>query len=236
LREALAASHIDFSPRDERAANVKRRAKPGEAKRVSLWGRVLGALGGFRSGLLFGFLGVVAIGVPFNALFMQDGRRPVRSVALNPPQIDLARHSQAAPLPPPRPASVGAARADAQKTEPLRVETTKPAENPVDPIAQLLKPVDPIGQLLKGGASQKSNAGAKNSEAKNSDAKNNKAVIFAQRALAKLGYALHQDGVYGGTTRQAIEKFERSNGLPVKGELSPKILRLLGARAGVAFK
>jgi peptidoglycan hydrolase-like protein with peptidoglycan-binding domain len=54
--------------------------------------------------------------------------------------------------------------------------------------------------------------------------------------LAKLGYALHQDGVYGGTTRQAIEKFERSNGLPVKGELSPKILRLLGARAGVAFK
>ena len=102
--------------------------------------------------------------------------------------------------------------------------------------------------MLGSAAPRKSDAAAgadpkrdpKNTDAKNTDAKNNdpknKSVIFAQRALAKLGYALHQDGVYGGTTRQAIEKFERSNGLPVKGELSPKILRLLGARAGVAFK
>ncbi len=234
MREALAASNIDFSPRDERAANMKRRAKPGRAKGASPWERVLSAIGGFRSALLFGFLGVVAVGVPFNALFMQDGRRPARSVALNAPQIDLARHSQTAPLPRPRPASLGSAKTDAQKTEaqklePLKAETTKAADKPVDPIGQLLKPVDTIGQLLRGGAPQKSAVDAK------SDAKN-KAVIFAQRALAKLGYSLHQDGVYGGTTRQAIEKFERSSGLPVKGELSPKILRLLSARSGVAFK
>jgi len=243
LREALAASNIDFSPRDERGANMKRRAKPGRTKRASPGERLLSAIGGFRSAVLFGFLGVVAIGVPFNALFMQDGRRPARSVALNAPQIDLARHSQAAPPPRPRPASPGSAKTDAQKMEaqrlePLKTETTKAADKLVDPIGQLLKPVDPIGQLLKpvdtigqllGGGPQKNAADARG------DAKN-KAVIFAQRALAKLGYSLHQDGVYGGTTRQAIEKFERSSGLPVKGELSPKILRLLSARSGVAFK
>ena len=86
--------------------------------------------------------------------------------------------------------------------------------------------------MLGSAAPRKSDAAAADPK---SDPKN-KSVIFAQRALAKLGYSLRQDGVHGGTTRQAIEKFERSNGLPVKGELSPKILRLLGARSGVAFK
>ena len=64
----------------------------------------------------------------------------------------------------------------------------------------------------------------------------NKTVLLAQRALSKLGYNVKADGVPGGTTRQAIEKFERDNRLPVKGDLSPKILRELSMAAGFAVE
>jgi hypothetical protein len=227
LREALAVSNIDFSPRDERAGNAKRRAKPAAVKRAPFLRRVFGEKGQFRSVLFTGFAGLVAVGVPLNALFMQEGRRPSASIAVKMPPIDAARQSQAAAPSHPRPAP-SVAKTEATRQEPARIETAKPTE----------KTSDPIAQLLGSAAPRKSDAAASadpKSSAKSNDPKN-KSVIFAQRALAKLGYALHQDGVYGGTTRQAIEKFERSNGLPVKGELSPKILRLLGARAGVAFK
>lgn len=221
MREALAVSQLDFSPRDERAANPKRRAKSAAPKRAPFFRRVFGDRGSFRSVMFTGFAGLVAVGVPINALFMQEGRRPATTIALNTP-ADSPRQSQAAAPSHPRSAPPSVAKTEPAKQEPARLETAKPAE----------KPFDAIGQLLGSAAPRKS-------DAPKSDLKNdpkNKSVIFAQRALAKLGFALHQDGVYGGTTRQAIEKFERSNGLPVKGELSPKILRLLGARSGVAFK
>lgn len=227
MREALAVSNIDFSPRDERAGNAKRRAKTAAAKRAPLWRRIFGEKGNFRSVLFTGFAGLVAVGVPLNALFMQEGRRPAAAIALKMPPIDAARQSQAAPPSRPRPAPASVAKTEAPRQEPVRVETTKPAE----------KPFDAIGQLLGSTAPRKSEAAASPGPSAGAGADpKNKSVIFAQRALGKLGYSLHQDGVYGGTTRQAIEKFERSNGLPVKGELSPKILRLLGARSGVAFK
>ena len=230
MREALAVSNIDFSPRDERAGGAKRRAKPAAAKRAPFLRRVFGEKGRFRSVLFTGFAGLVAVGVPLNALFMQEGRRPAAAIALKMPPIDAARQSQAAPPSRPRPAPPSVAKTEAPRQEPARIETAKPTEKNFDAIAQLLGSAAP--RKIDAAAGAKSDP---KSRPKNNDPKN-KSVIFAQRALAKLGYALHQDGVYGGTTRQAIEKFERSNGLPVKGELSPKILRLLGARTGVAFK
>ncbi len=223
MREALAVSNTDFSQRDERAGGAKRRAKAAAPKRAPFLRRVFGEKGHFRSVLFTGFAGLVAVGVPLNALFMQEGRRPAAAVALKMPSIDAARQSQPAPAPHPRPAPPSVAKTDAPRQEPSRVETAKPTEKNFDAIAQLLGSAAPRKSDAAAGADTKSDP-------------RNKSVIFAQRALAKLGYALHQDGVYGGTTRQALEKFERSNGLPVKGELSPKILRLLGARAGVAFK
>ncbi len=228
MREAFAVSNVDFSPRDERAGGAKRRAKTTAPKRAPFLRRIFGEKGRFRSVLFTGFAGLVAVGVPLNALFMQEGRRPAAAIALKMPPIDAARQSQAAPPSHPRPAPPSVAKMEAPRQEPSRVETAKPTE----------KNFDAIAQLLGSAAPRKSDAAASadpKSDPKKPDPKN-KSVIFAQRALAKLGYALHQDGVYGGTTRQAIEKFERSNGLPVKGELSPKILRLLGARSGVASK
>jgi peptidoglycan hydrolase-like protein with peptidoglycan-binding domain len=60
-----------------------------------------------------------------------------------------------------------------------------------------------------------------------------KAVATAQRALTKLGFGpLKSDGVMGSGTRQAIERYERSRGLPVTGELGARTMRDLLAQAG----
>ncbi|WP_244415175.1 peptidoglycan-binding domain-containing protein [Methylocystis parvus] len=56
-------------------------------------------------------------------------------------------------------------------------------------------------------------------------------VATAQRSLQRLGYVVKPDGVLSPGTRQAIEKFERDNGLPAKGDLTPKIAKLLATRA-----
>jgi len=62
-----------------------------------------------------------------------------------------------------------------------------------------------------------------------------KLVLAAQRALVKLGYVLNRDGVAGATTRQAIERYERDHGLPVRGDLSRAIIRQLGAETGISI-
>ncbi len=57
--------------------------------------------------------------------------------------------------------------------------------------------------------------------------------MAAQRALIKLGYVLKADGVAGAATRQAIERYERDHKLPVRGELTPALMRQLSAASGV---
>lgn len=61
-------------------------------------------------------------------------------------------------------------------------------------------------------------------------------VLNAQRALAKLGYSIRPDGINGGSTRQAVERFERDNRLPVKGDLTPKIRRELSIATGIVIE
>jgi hypothetical protein len=64
-------------------------------------------------------------------------------------------------------------------------------------------------------------------------AASNKLVLAVQRALVKLGFVLNPDGVAGPTTRQAIERYERDHGLPVRGDLSRAIVRRLSAETGI---
>jgi peptidoglycan hydrolase-like protein with peptidoglycan-binding domain len=52
-------------------------------------------------------------------------------------------------------------------------------------------------------------------------------LASAQRALGKLGFEVKADGVAGPATRQAIEAFERRQGLPVTGELNARTIRKL---------
>nr|WP_246408180.1 peptidoglycan-binding domain-containing protein [Microvirga lupini] len=59
-------------------------------------------------------------------------------------------------------------------------------------------------------------------------------VLAAQEALTKLRFGdLEADGVIGSSTREAIEKFQRTVGLPVTGELHPQTLTALMRSAKV---
>ncbi len=62
-----------------------------------------------------------------------------------------------------------------------------------------------------------------------------KLVLAAQRALVKLGFVLTPDGVAGATTRQAVERYERDHGRPVRGDLSRAIMRQLSAETGITI-
>jgi len=219
LRNSLIAADDGFNARDERVHASGRRGAPAKAKDAQGWRRAFAGQRGLRRLLMIGFAGVVAIGVPVNALLLQDGPHPAPLFHFGAPQAAQKGTSpsvQDAPLPRPRPASLGAAKSEAPRADAAKPDAPKASE----------KPLDSIGQFLSGGSIEKKGAAAEK----------DRSVLFAQRALAKLGYSLHQDGVYGGTTRQAIEKFERANGMPVTGELSQKILRRLSTRSGIAFK
>jgi len=171
--------------------------------------------------LLMFFALAVMVMVPINALFLQEGRHPAplfRLAALEPPPLSVD-----APLPPTRP--VAPAKMEAAKPGPTKAENPKKAGGS-DLIADLID-----GRLPKSEAHPGKDAIGEEIAHAGGD---NKSVLFAQRALVKLGYVLHQDGVFGGTTRQAIEKFEHANHMPVTGELTPKLLKLLSQRSGLA--
>ncbi len=62
-------------------------------------------------------------------------------------------------------------------------------------------------------------------------------IASAQRALDGLGYGpLTADGLYGPMTRDAIERFERDQGLTVTGQLVPATAQSLAREAGIAIE
>jgi hypothetical protein len=187
----------------------------------------------FGSGLktpvrLLIFFGLaVMVMVPINALFLQEGRHPAPLFHLAALEPDTLRAD--APLPPTRPA-IAAAKPEAAKPAPMKMEPAKKADGD-DLIADLIE-----GRLPKNDAKPPHQGKDAIGEQIAHAGVDNKTVLFAQHALVKLGYVLHQDGVFGGTTRQAIEMFERANHMPVTGELTPKLVKLLGQRSGVAAR
>ncbi|MBG0809194.1 peptidoglycan-binding protein [Methylosinus sp. H3A] len=222
MREALAGANHDFLLRDDDRRETQR-GRGAKAGAKSKKGALTKLFGGRRRGIVFLCLaGATAIGVPLNALYFQDGRHPAplfRSFAPEP-------HAQAeaqAPLPPVRP----------QAAAPTQAAAVQPAPAPHAPVMakpQAAKPEptraekrDTIGALLGKDAHKEA---PKTDEA-------DKNVLSAQRALAKLGFALRPDGKMGGATKQAIEKFERDNHLPVTGEVTAKLLRKLQGQASV---
>jgi hypothetical protein len=235
LREALAATNHDFLLRDEDRGEAQRRGRGAKAKAGK--GALTKLFGGRRRGVVFLCLaGATAIGVPLNALYFQDGRHPAplfRSFAPEP----RAQAEAPAPLPPARPqAAATPAQAQTQAVQPAPVPhaqpvTAKPQTKP-EPAHEKR---DAIGALLgKDARKDAPKADARKAEAHKTEAPKtirtdeaDKNVLTAQRALAKLGFALHADGRMGGATKQAIEKFERDNGLPVTGAVTQKLLRKL---------
>jgi hypothetical protein len=212
--ELLARTDHDFTlaqPRPRRRAAAKQPARPSFALLGLLWrhpGRSVAALAGI------GF----TIGFVFNALVLQAGPHPAPlfGPALTPV---VAGRPPAAVLPPERPAELSllepSRSAPALIPPVTRVEKAAPAP---------LAPVDPIGDVIRsGGVREQAKAAPEPS----------RQVLAAQRALNRLGYGpVKPDGLMGGGTRAAIEKFEKSRGLPVTGELGGKTTRELVAAVG----
>ncbi len=165
-----------------------------------------------------------------NALFLQTHRHPA-------PLFRSAPQSAPAPAPAPVAAPKPEASVPAQSVAPRETsvvarEVTPPVR-PADlggaktvetKVVETKPKGDAIGALLRSGAPA-AEAGV-----------SPKTVLAAQKALAKLGYEVKADGVMGAATRQAIERFERSQKLPVTGELGARSVKKLAAVSGVTVE
>lgn len=265
---SLSASRYDEYP-EERAAPRRRGPPPGPEfhdepfrlpkKKRSVLARVFAP---HRVGvmLLLGIGGLAFVGVPMNALFLQDGHHPAplfssRTVApryveesdapaprARPAQMETAvetdlpaKPEPALPAAKPTKADAAALKAVILKTEASPAAKPEKKREPVahDQIAAMLGP-----EAARATASKPPRAQAQSKpqaqplpKAEAQTLAPSEGVASAQRALQRLGYVVKADGVMSETTRQAIEKFERDNGLPAKGELTAKLAKLLSSRA-----
>jgi hypothetical protein len=219
-----------------------------DGERKPLLRRLLGENPGAR----IGATGLVALSLAIvvNALLLQDQRHaaPLFQMSLRAPSAPLLEEQ--APLPAPRPVELASlpqakpivantgradligreiARLEQQpaRAEPVsRNEKSKAAEaRPVETRTADVKKNDAIGGLIR-------NVRVTSAPTNEPDG----SVMAAQRALMKLGFVLRPDGVFGGTTRQAIERFERDNRMPVHGELTARIKAELARQSGVEIE
>jgi peptidoglycan hydrolase-like protein with peptidoglycan-binding domain len=166
--------------------------------------------------LIAGTAGLIAR----NALTMQTSRHPAPLFGTARPEPVAAR--------PARPAAASAAQPTASPVPPARPEAVPPAPPPT------AKPAtrDRIGDLIRA-----ESTGSTSAAPQANKAEPQRSVALAQKALTKLGYGpLKADGVMGGGTKQAIERFERDRHITETGELGPKTSRELAARAGFALE
>ena len=235
-----AATHNDFEIEFDHAG-------PDEG-RQSFVRRLLGQSPGARIGAAG--LAAMSLAIVVNALLLQDQRHAAPLFQMNlHEQPSAATVSQAVPpLPAPRPVELSSPqpartapvqRVDTMRVDPIGKEIARldqqaaraeAAPRIEKPKAVEAKPVearhaDAIGGLIR-------NAGIATQTASDPDT----SVVAAQRALMKLGFVLRPDGVFGGTTRQAIERFERDNRMPVRGELTPKVKAELARQSGMEIE
>ncbi|WP_157961379.1 peptidoglycan-binding domain-containing protein [Microvirga flavescens] len=170
--------------------------------------------------------------------------RPAAVEPLRPAAQDYASPAPAASLDPtptaaqvPAPASKPAQRSpigdlirnggEVPAAQPARAAASTPTVPA--PAAAPARPVtkDPIAEIIRmGGAVPVPPASVGKADADD--------VVFAgQRALAKMGYGVKVDGMFGPGTRQAIEAFERDRRLPVTGDFNARTIRELTAQTGI---
>lgn len=178
-------------------------------------------------------LGVAAAaGILVNALALQEARHPAPLFARtgSAGQAASVLAEPTIPVPAPRPEFNEPETADRfadKMTASLLAEekSEKPATSRAREMSQgeenFAARTDAISRLLQGQTAPL--------------AEPSRTVLGAQKALVKLGFALKADGIAGLETRRAIERYERSRGLPVQGELTPKILRRLASESGLAI-
>ena len=167
-----------------------------------------------------GMSAAVVVGILVNALLMQKGHHPAPLFGKG-----LALASTAVAQVPPAPASSTANMTSpfAAAEVPAPIEAAITARAPAPRAATDAASGDPIARLLDGSAPTsptEKGFGART-------------VLGVQKALMRLGFAVKANGTFGPTTKKAIEAFEKDRHLPVKGELSRKIVKVLAAESGL---
>lgn len=234
MREIAATSDFDFVASEPapvaRNARAQARARAGKArgKTASAPPRWLNRLWSWRTPLFGGLAFVLLLtAIAVNAMFLQHGRHPAplmgSTLRIEAPKVEPAPVQQAAA----QPAAAGLAAAEdvlnpvlLAKPQAVKPAPVKAAVVPPSPIraAPATKSNDVIGALL--------------THEKVAPAVPAKKVAAAQKALNALGAHVEANGQYTAATRKALEKFQRDNGLPVTGELTPKLRHFLALQAG----
>ena len=162
-----------------------------------------------------GMSGVLAMAIMVNALVLQKGHHPAplfgKAIALGPSPTPMAKPTQVARALP---------EADTPVTpQPVPAPASRHAVEPAGTGGS-----DAIGALIDGKALPAAAPAPK---------VDSKTVAGAQRALVKLGFVLKPSGTVGPQTRKAIETFERDRHMPVNGELTHRLVKVLAAESGL---
>jgi Putative peptidoglycan binding domain len=233
LREVLAAADHDFvltQPASklkhlrQKLLTARRRGSRWTGWRGRRYLRILAA----------GFFVATAAAILLNALVWQRARHPAplfaRAAPASPGKEPTIAGMSAVPASRPLPAVAPIQAHDKPVEKPL---PEMPADaHPRQARVNTSPPHDVISQLLKAPPAPV----ARPTTQAAASAASTKLVLAAQRALVKLGFVLNPDGVAGASTRQAIERYERDHGLPVRGDLSRAIIRQLSAETGITIK
>lgn len=249
MREIAAASDFDFVTHDRPARKPK---SPKAQSSTAQAGRRPSGKSASRSaaakivspfvlawryrtpllGCLF-FVGILVM-IPVNALMMQHGRHPAPLLGT------IFKPTAPKAATPPAPVRGLAKAEDADLTAAPAAQATLSDESPAPAPSFAPLPVrrpgaapatlasakaaghDAIGSLIDGGVPPAATA-----------APATKSILSVQHALQKLGATVKADGEMGAGTRQAIANFEREHGMPVDGELTPRLRRALAARSGM---
>ncbi len=207
------------APRKPRAAAPGKKKKKGRrfdisANQVARYGAI-------------GMSVTVVVGIMVNALLMQKGRHPAPlfgnaavplngSVAAASPKAPAAISQRTAATEPAATSPEGAMPSEIVKADRMPAQRTA-TDMPGD---------DPIARLLNG-------SGVPSSADRMTGGKT---VLSVQRALAKLGFVVKATGSFGPATKKAIESFEKDRHLPVKGEMSHRMVKVLAAESGMRIE
>lgn len=172
-------------------------------------------------------LAATMVGIVVNAVTFQHARHPNPLFAASPPAaapVAVASPPEAAPPPVADPAPAAAsAPAPARSAPPSSFASSGPPAPPIRPsgfaaTSQAIasrRSADPIADILREGVNKDSR----------------RLLATAQSALIRLGYPIKTGGAPGADISAALREFEKSHGLPVSTEITPRLVKLLEAAA-----
>lgn len=210
---------------------------------VALWARPLLWAGGTllsrpRDSALAIAAGVAAGAIVINSLYLQPGPHPAPIFAFthSPFASDMPTGAVANTMPRPRPAEVVNAEPTTQARAIAAPAAVAAQRREKDPIAELLAaPPARIASAVAGRVASSAPPVPPAPIPLTAPAAQSSGIQLSaiQRRLAEYGYGpVAANGSDGPETRAAIERFERSRGMPVTGKVSERMTRELANVSG----